>query len=134
MPTGRGHGKTNETGRSCGKLLPARGSTFRDRNLSGNKVDLASFTSSEAVRKGRFEFFEITLGMNVLVTLPYLLEEVSVLCRVLERIRVLKVRLLQYKSGFERVRLGCHISGLLTRFSDDNLPLPVDGELDDPTY
>ena len=64
--------------------------------------------------------------MNVSVTLPYLLEEVSVLCQVLEMIRALVVRLPQYKSGFERFGLGYHMSGLLTRFGDNNLPLRVD--------
>ena len=39
--------------------------------------------SLEAVRIGRFEFVEIILGMNVLVTLPYLLKEVSTLSEVL---------------------------------------------------
>ena len=76
-----------------GKLLPPRGLKFRDRNLRGDAVDLASFASLVAVWKGRFDFIEITLGINLLVTLPYLPEEVSVLCRIFERIRVLVVRL-----------------------------------------
>ena len=75
---------------------------------------------------GHFEFVEITLGMNVLVTLPYLLEEVSTLCQSLERTRTLVVIMPQYKSGFERFGLGYHMSGLLTCFGDNNLPLLVD--------
>ena len=70
--------------------------------------------------------------MNVSMTLPYLLEEVSVLCQVLEMIRALVVRLPQYKSGFERFGLGCHVSGLLARFGGNNLPLRVGILREDP--
>ena len=128
MLTGWRPDEVDKTGRFIWELPPPRGLMLmlKDRNLLGNAIDLASLDRSAAVRTARFGFVEITLRMNVLMTLQYLLRGVSTLCSSLVGIRALVVRLPQYTSGSERFGFGCHMRGLPMRV--DVLPGDQDAQ------
>ena len=82
----------------AGELTRSQGTTIHDQNLLTNEADPAFLAHLDAVGTARFDYVEFTLAMSVLVTLPRLLRGVSLLCVHLAEIRVLVVKLPQYRS------------------------------------
>ena len=99
------------------------GFAINDRNQTRDVEDLIPLSNSEVVQGARFKFIKLILDNKVSVTWPLLITRVSDLCGRRKEIKVLVIWIpRQYKSGVERIRIGCPMTDILNRFWRRELP------------